>query len=181
MIFKFSAVLLGVVTLALAPAQRAFATGYELVNVLVTSYAGGKAVAQARTDGNGGFVFKDLAPGTYTLKVDGPSLATAVAKSKQSARSVATSPVGQSSPLPAPARAATGLQPAVGDVNGDGTADISLLIGLLLPAVQKNVQASPAPQSFQQKATARGAEVTFTVPVTAGPTSSWKGTLERQK
>lgn len=181
MFFRISAAFLGAIALAFVPVEQALADGYKLMNVMITSYAGGKAVAQTRTDANGEFVFKDLAPGTYTLKIDGPSLTTAVAKSKQTTRSSTTPPAGQALPPPAAGRAATGGKPAVGDYDDDGPGIIGVLVALLLPAVQKNAQAAPAPQSFRQQATKRGAEITFTVPASVGPVSSWKGTLERQR
>ncbi len=59
------------------------------------------------------------------------------------------------------------------------TPTVQLLIGLLLPAVQKSRETSaPAPQAYRGQPGARGIEMTFTVPDSAGKTSTWKGTVE---
>ena len=68
MFFRFCAALLGAMTLTVLPVAQAVADiKVTMQEILITGYAGAKVVAQTRSDANGQFVFKDLAPGTYTI------------------------------------------------------------------------------------------------------------------
>lgn len=180
MFFRTCAALLGAMTLTfLQVAQASAEIKIPLEDIIVSGYAGDKVVAQTRTDGSGQFVFKDLAPGTYTIKIDGPSLMTAINKSSQPIRSPPSA--AQVPPRPNAGRPAPG-NPVVADVNGGGKTDVVVSIGLLLPAVQAAREAArrAAPQSFRQPATGRGLDIKLTVPASAGPASSWKGTIGRE-
>ena len=43
MFFRISAAFLGAIALAFVPVEQALADGYKLMNVMITSYAGGQS------------------------------------------------------------------------------------------------------------------------------------------
>ena len=82
MLFRHAAALLCGAVLACAPLADAFATNKPVpgIDVIVKKYKPPKIVVQPKTDPMGQFTLKELAPGQYTIELDGKSLVAATAK-----------------------------------------------------------------------------------------------------
>ena len=153
MLFRPLAALLCAVVVVCAPLAQAYATIDPIpgIDIVVRKNPGGVIVARTQTNAKGTFVLKELAPGEYTVELDGKSLVAAVGRLNPSAKPKSSV--------------------AVGDVNADGRADtIKIeLKEVLVSSYQTSGGTARAPQTHLDKATAKGVRMTFTATVSSPP------------